>query len=145
MQDSFLTQLVREPTRGGALLDLLFTNREGLAGDVKAGDCLEQSDHEIVEFSIVGDVRRVTSKTAILNFQRADLDLFRMLVAGVPWESLVKGKGVQEAWTLLKMEILKAQEQAVPECCKVSRRGRPVWMNHELLLRLWKKKRVYTL
>ena len=27
VEDSFLTQLVREPTRGGALLDLLFTNR----------------------------------------------------------------------------------------------------------------------
>ena len=64
---------------------------------MKAGDCLEQSDHEIVEFSIVGDVRRVTSKTAILNFQRADFELFRTLVARVPWESLLKGKGVQEA------------------------------------------------
>jgi len=97
MEDSFLTQLVREPTRGGALLDLLFTNREGLVGDVKVGDCLGQSDHEIVEFSILGDVRRVTSKTAILNFQRADFELFRTLVARVPWESLLKGKGVQEA------------------------------------------------
>ena len=83
----------------------------------------------------------MTSKTAILNLQRVDFDLFRTLVAGVPWESLLKGKGVQEAWTLLKMEILKAQEQAVPECPKASRRGRkPVWMNCELLLRLWKKK-----
>ena len=62
-------------------------------GDVKAGDCLGQSDREIVEFSILGDVRRVTSKTAILNFQRVDFDLFRMLVAKVPWESLLKGKG----------------------------------------------------
>ena len=77
---------------------------------MKTEDCLGQSDHEIVEFSILGDVRRVTSKTAILNFQRADFDLFRMLVAGVPWESHLKGKGVQEAWTLLKMEILKTQE-----------------------------------
>ena len=91
---------------------------------MKVGNCLGQNSHEIVEFSILGDVRRVTSKTAILNFQRADFDLFRMLVAGVPLKSLHKGKGVQEAWTLLKMEILKAQEQAVPECCKVSRRGR---------------------
>ena len=96
----------------GALLDLLFTNRKGLVGDVKVGDRLEQSDHETVEFSILGDVRRVTSKTAILNFQRADSDLFRTLVARVPWESLLKGKGVQEAWTLLKVEILKAQKQA---------------------------------
>ena len=76
---------------------------------MKVGDCLGQSDHEI-EFSILGAVRRVTSKTAILNFKRADFDLFRMLVAGVPWELLLKCKGVQEAWMLLKVEILKAQE-----------------------------------
>ena len=57
-------------------------------GDVKAGDCLGQSNREIAGFSILGDVRRVTSKTAILNFQRADFDLFRMLVARVPWKLL---------------------------------------------------------
>ena len=108
---------------------------------MKVGDCLGQRDHEIVEFSILGDVRRVTSRTAISDFQRADFDLFRKLVAGVPWESLLKGKGVQEAWTLVKMEILKTQVQAVPECHKVSHRGRrTVWMNQELLLRLQKKK-----
>ena len=32
--DKFLTQLVRERTREGALLDLLCVNREGLVGDV---------------------------------------------------------------------------------------------------------------
>ena len=53
-------------------------------GDVEAGNCLRQSDHETVEFSILGDVRRVTTKTAILNFQRVDFDLFKMLVARVP-------------------------------------------------------------
>ena len=113
---------------------------------MKAGDCLGQSNHETVEFSILGDVRRVTSKTAILNFQRADFDLFRMLVTQVPLESLLKGKVVQEAWMLLKMEILNAKEQAVPECPKASRQGRrPMWMNRELLLRLQKKRRVYVL
>ena len=88
VEDSYLTQLVGEPTRGGALLDLLLATREGLVGDVKVGDCLGQSDHEIVEFAILGDVRRVTSKTAVLNFRRADFDLFRTLVAGVSWFQL---------------------------------------------------------
>ena len=111
VEDSFLTQLVREATRGGALLDLLLANREGLVGDGKVGDCLGQSDHGIVEFSVLGDVRRVTSKSALLSLQRADFDLFRMLVAGVPWEWLLPGKGVQEAWTLFKTEISKAQEE----------------------------------
>ena len=64
-------------------------------GDVKVGDCLGQSDHEIVEKFILGGVRRVTSKAAILNFKRADFDLFRMLVARVLCDLLLKGKGVQ--------------------------------------------------
>ena len=50
MEDNFLMQLVREPTRGAAPLDLLFTNREGLVGDVEVGSCLGQSDHNMVEF-----------------------------------------------------------------------------------------------
>ena len=72
VEDSFLTQLVSEPTRGGAPLDLLFTNREGLVGDVVVRSCLGQSDHEMVEFSILGEVRRGTSKTAVLDFRRAN-------------------------------------------------------------------------
>lgn len=44
VEDNFLMQVVREPTRGGALLDLLVTNREGL---VKVRSCLGQSDHEM--------------------------------------------------------------------------------------------------
>jgi len=43
---------------GGALLDLLFTDRKGLVGDVKVGSCLEQNDHEMIEFSFLGEVRR---------------------------------------------------------------------------------------
>ncbi|KAK4828578.1 hypothetical protein QYF61_027668 [Mycteria americana] len=48
--DNFLTQLVSEPTREGAPLDLLFTNREGLVSHVMVGGCLGQSDHEMIEF-----------------------------------------------------------------------------------------------
>ena len=42
--------------------------------------------------------------------------------------------------------VLKAQEQAVPLSCKISRCGRRLaWMNRELFLRLQEKKRVYLL
>ena len=63
VEDNFLVQLVREPTRGGAPLDLLFTNREGLVGDVKVRSCLGQSDHKMVEFLILDEVRRGGSRT----------------------------------------------------------------------------------
>ena len=62
MGDNFLVQLVRKPMRGAALLDPLFTNRDGLVGDVEVGGCLGQSDHDMVEFSILGGARRGNSK-----------------------------------------------------------------------------------
>ncbi|RMC12189.1 hypothetical protein DUI87_11325 [Hirundo rustica rustica] len=82
MEDNFLLQLVGEPTRGRIILDLLFANRDGLVGDVVVGGCLEQSDHEIIEFSIFGEIRRNTNKTLTLDFWTAGFgdylgDLFR--------------------------------------------------------------------
>jgi len=40
VEDNFMMQLVREPIRGAAPLDMLFTNREGLVGDVEVGAVL---------------------------------------------------------------------------------------------------------
>ena len=116
VEENFLTQLVSKPTREGAPLDLLFANREGLVGDVMVGGRLGHSDHEMTEFLILGEVRRGVSRTATLDFRRADSGLFRGLVDRVPWEAVLKGKGVQEGWTFFKKEILKAQEQVVPMC-----------------------------
>jgi len=135
------TELVRELTRGTSSLNLLFTNREGLVGDVEVRGCLGQSDHEMVEFSILGGARGGNSKTATLDFQRADFELFRRLVGGVPWGSVLESKGVQDGWSLFEKEVLKAQEQDVPLSCKMSWRGRrPAWMNRELF-RLQEKKK----
>ncbi|KAK4823437.1 hypothetical protein QYF61_002123 [Mycteria americana] len=97
-----------------------------------------------LEFLIQGEVRRGVSKTTTMDFQRADFGLFRTLVERVPWETVLKGKGVQEGWTFFKKEVLKVQEQAVPVCRKTNWWGRrPAWLNRELLLELRKKRRVY--
>lgn len=97
----------------------------------------------MAEFSILSEVRRGFSKTATLIILRVDFELFRTLVGKIPWESVLKCKGVQEGWLFLKKEVLNAQEQAVPLCQKMSQQGRrPVWLNRELLLRHWEKKRV---
>jgi len=100
-----LMQLVREPMRRAALLDLLFTNREGLVGDVEVGGCLGRSDHNMVEFSILGGGRRGNSKTATLDFRRADFELFRRLVGRVPWGSVLESNRVQDGWLLFRKEV----------------------------------------
>ncbi|TRZ12815.1 hypothetical protein HGM15179_014306 [Zosterops borbonicus] len=144
IDDNFLSQLVSEPTRGETMLDLLFTNRDGLVEDVVVGGRLGQSDHEIIEFSIIGEIRRYINKTFTLDFQRADFGLFRRLIQEVSWEEALKNKGVQESWVLFKTEFLRAQEQTVPVCRKTGRRGkRPAWISKEVLDEIRNKKRMY--
>ena len=44
---------------------------------------LEHSDHEITEFSVLGEVRRRVSKTATLDFRQADFEIFSTLVGRI--------------------------------------------------------------
>jgi len=62
-------------------------------------------NHNTIEFSILGEVRRRGSRTATLDIWRADFGPFRRLVDRVPWEAVLRGKGVQEGWTFFKKEI----------------------------------------
>jgi len=78
----------------------------------------------MTEFSVSSKVKRGASKTTTMEFQRADFGLFRILSERVPWETVLKGKGVQAGWTFFKKQVLKAQEQAVPMCRKTNRWGR---------------------
>ncbi|KAJ7396984.1 hypothetical protein BTVI_139966 [Pitangus sulphuratus] len=66
-----------EPTRRAAVLDLVPTNKETLVGNVKLKGSLGCSDHEVVEFRILGATRRVSSKLTTLDFRRADFDLLK--------------------------------------------------------------------
>lgn len=47
IEDDFLTPVIKQPTRGDALLDLILTNKEELIGGVKVGGSLGCGDHEM--------------------------------------------------------------------------------------------------
>lgn len=82
-------------------------------GDVKVVGDLGHRDTKLIELLIPEKVKRELSE---LDFWRAAFVLLRTLVDRVPWETVLKDKGVQEGWTIFKKEILKAQEQAIPAC-----------------------------
>ena len=106
--DHFLTQLVTQPARGSKIL--LFVNREGLVGDVKAGGRLGQSDREMLDISILAEPRRGVSRTATLDFRRVDFNLFRTMVERVPWEVVLEGMGAQKVSEYFKEVILRIRK-----------------------------------
>ena len=78
-----------------------------LIGNVKIGGCLGQSDHEMLDFSILVEPQRGVSRTATWDFQRADFSLFRTMVERVPWEVVLESVGAQEGWKYFKETVLK--------------------------------------
>ncbi|GAB0206162.1 hypothetical protein GRJ2_003081800 [Grus japonensis] len=142
IDDNFLLQVIEEPTRRCAMLDLVLTSKEGLVGDVKLKGSLGCRDHEMVEFKILRAVRRAHSKLTALAFRRADLGLFRGLLGRVPWDKALEGRGAQDSWLVVKGHLLQAQEQCIPAKRKSGKNTkRPPWMNKELLGKLKHKRK----
>ncbi|GAB0188654.1 mitochondrial enolase superfamily member 1 [Grus japonensis] len=144
VDDHLLLQVIEEPTRRGAMLDLTLTNKEGLVGDGKLKGSLGCSDHETVEFRILRAARRVHSKLTTLDFSRADFGLFRDLLGRIPWDKALEGRGAQDSWLIFKGHLLQAQEPCIPTKRKSSKNTkRPPWMNKELLGKAKQKKEAY--
>ncbi|GAB0186660.1 hypothetical protein GRJ2_001131300 [Grus japonensis] len=97
VNDNFLLQVIEEPTRRGAMLDLVLTNKEGLVRNVKLKGTLGCSDHKMVEFKILRAARRANSKLTTLDFRRTDFGLFRDLLGRVPWDKALEERGAQES------------------------------------------------
>jgi len=51
IQDCFLIQHVSEPTRGGNILDLVFTSEDNMVENLKAREHFSSSDHNIVAWN----------------------------------------------------------------------------------------------
>lgn len=87
-----MVQVLREPTRRHALLDVLLVNKEGLMSKVDIGGHLGQSDHA-VEFKISVDSRKSADKISTLDM-RAEFRLLRELISKVPLENTFAGAEV---------------------------------------------------
>ncbi|PKU44308.1 glycerol kinase [Limosa lapponica baueri] len=102
IHDNFLTWVVEEPTRRGVLLDLVLTDKERLVEDIKVGSSLGCSDHEKVEFRIVGSTCKTTSRIETVDFRRANFYLFKKLLGEIPWVTTLEGRVAQESWLIFK-------------------------------------------
>ena len=141
-----MIQVLRELTRKGALLDLLFEHRDGLVGEAMTGGCLGHSDQKTVEFKIFGDMGKTGRRATPLDSGRADFRLLEELVSKVPWESAFEGTLVHKCWSLFKSHFLRVQERAIPACRTSGKRDRRLaWLTRNLLWELRWRTEVYGL
>lgn len=103
VEDKFLIQVLREPTRKDSLLNLSYVNGDGLMGEIIIVGCLGHSHHEMLDFKSF-DMRRNLIRVATMDFGRAGfqrlirLRLLEKLVSKVPIEPVFEGSGVLVAF-----------------------------------------------
>ena len=86
--ENFLSQVVHEPTRHAALLDLLLTNEESIVDEVRVEENLGGSDHNIIRFSmnVIAEPKLQNNNVKVLDFRNGDFTKFREMFNIIDWD-----------------------------------------------------------
>ena len=113
MQDCVLTHVL-EPTRGGNVLDLVFSSQNELVDNIKICEPLGYSDHNQIHFSIQIQTEITGKKRWRRNFNKGKYKQMRSYLASIIWTDLMKVKTTTGCWTILKDEIEGIIETFLP-------------------------------
>lgn len=148
-KDSFLFQHVQQPTRYRAeqtanVLDLLFTNEEGMIEEVHYGHPVGSSDHLLLDWSFKCYTVRQSRTFRRYQYDRGDYEEMRRQLGEVDWKSQLQGKDVEDMWAVISREVEESVNAHIP-CRTVvvdgkTRNRRPLWMNERAMERLRRKK-----
>ena len=106
IEGKFLSQVIEGPMREDAVLDLLLTNANDQISDYRTGGCLSCSHYITLEFTLQRDMKQAKSKIKVLNFRKANFELFRYLVNIKPWKTVLMTKAVEQSRQIFKEAFL---------------------------------------
>lgn len=106
--DNFLSQVVHEPTRDAALLDLILTSEESLVEEVRVDENLADSDHNIIRFSlkVVSEPKLQINNEKVLDFRNGSFTKFREMFNEIDWDKEFEGQNCFMMWECLKKILM---------------------------------------
>ncbi len=120
LRENYLSQHVTEPTRARgtdepSTLDLIITNDERLVQEIQYTSPLGKSDHATIKF----DLRCYSAMKAYMKkkyfYDKADYAKMKQELQNVDWKRKMENiNDVNTMWNCFYMELMKIQEQGVP-------------------------------
>ena len=138
--DIFLSQKVREPTRGANVLDLIFCSEDDLVSDVVVGECLAGSDHYMVWCTVGSNVGpEIARPRDQWKLRWADYDGFRRDLLEMPRP--VEGSS-EDMGSSFRTQYLTIQQRRIPrKRVGGTERVQPSWFHGGIVreVRKWKR------
>ena len=142
--NNFLNQVTDTPAQGDAIFNLMVTNASELISDIKIGGSMHCSDHTLVEFTLLRDIRKARSTLKTQNFRKANFQLFKELLRRASWETVLRDRGAEHSSQISKDAFHRAKDLSVPRCKKSGKEGkRLVWLSQDLLVKLKSKRELH--
>ena len=143
-RDSFLTQMVHEPTRFRPgqepnILDLIWTSDTSLVDDLQHKAPLGASDHCTLSWSILRKPVPHTSTSIKKLYDKGNYDRMKDML-NINWENELENLDVEASWEILKTKLSEAETECIPiKRVSKEKRRRPIWMNANTLRKIKKK------
>ena len=144
--DFFLHQHVTFPTRfrhgnTPSVLDLIFTNEEGMVRNLCSGPGLGKSDHVVLRFSLVGYSPQENTAASKLALNRGDYARLTELACQASWTG-PSDPGIDVQYEAFKAKLDHITKQCVPYQ-KPRRRMRNIYTTREAAALSKKKRRLW--
>ncbi len=105
VEDSFLTQVVTQPTTGSNIVDLVLVSDPDLVRNCEVGDRLGGSDHNIIRFNVCVQHKLDNNPALTPDYRKANFNLARELLPPAAWEyidSNLNVNTVEDMWTVFR-------------------------------------------
>ncbi|XP_059845547.1 uncharacterized protein LOC132404945 [Hypanus sabinus] len=133
IRDGFLEQLVLEPTREKAILDLVLCNELDLIRDLEVKEPLGGSDHNMICFNLQFEKEKGKLDVSVLQLNKGNYGAMREELVKVQWSNTLAGKTVEQKWQVFLGIMQKVQDRFIPKRKKDPKgsKGR-LWLTREV-------------
>ena len=128
----FMRQFVTQPTRHGAILDLVLSDNRRLVTELEMCEGVGNSDHNKAMFNITLEYKAKDNNIFVPNNNQSDFEGIRYKLAQINWEAEFSGLGTFESWNLFKDMLSHLMDMHIHYRQRRNRKSKPVWLTNDI-------------
>ncbi|KAK3098476.1 hypothetical protein FSP39_019799 [Pinctada imbricata] len=147
-RDSFLIQHVQDFTRSRnsdtpAILDLIFTNEEGMIENLEHKPPLGKSDHDVLSFNLKCTNQDRPCQSEKPCFFKGDYDTIKTKLSSFDWEQELCAGGIEDSWERFTDIIQDTIKENIPVRKSLTHKFDTPWMDNPALEAIRRKRQMW--
>ncbi len=145
LEDTFLAQIITQPTRENNILDLVFVTDPNLSREGRVGEKLSGCDRHLIHFNIRTDHELIENASKFPDYRKANFSRALEPLPQLTWKGLNFAL-VEDAWNSFKNKLLLVERTTVPMKTRRTNNGvNSTWIINQVKRAISLQRRNYNL